>query len=106
VQTICIGIAMSMGALLLAGGAEGKRMSLPNSKILIHQVSSAFQGQATDIEIHAKEIIDVRRRLDEILAKHTKQDLEKVAKDTERDYFMSADEAAQYNLIDRVISKH
>jgi ATP-dependent Clp protease, protease subunit len=106
VQTICCGIAMSMGALLLAGGAENKRMALPNSKILIHQVSSAFQGQATDIEIHAKEIIDVRRRLDEILAKHTKQDLEKVAKDTERDYFMSADEAADYNLIDRVISKH
>ena len=106
VQTICVGIAMSMGALLLAGGAEGKRMSLPNSKILIHQVSSAFQGQATDIEIHAKEIIDVRRRLDEILALHTKQDLEKVAKDTERDYFMSADEAAEYNIIDRVISKH
>ena len=106
VQTICVGIAMSMGALLLAGGADGKRMSLPNSKILIHQVSSAVQGQATDIEIHAKEIIDVRRRLDEILAKHTKQDLEKVAKDTERDYFMSADEAAEYNLIDRVISKH
>jgi ATP-dependent Clp protease protease subunit len=103
VQTICVGIAMSMGALLLAGG---KRMSLPNSKILIHQVSSAFQGQATDIEIHAKEIIDVRRRLDEILAKHTKQDLEKVAKDTERDYFMSADEAQAYNLIDRVIDKH
>jgi ATP-dependent Clp protease protease subunit len=106
VQTICVGIAMSMGALLLAGGADGKRMSLPNSKILIHQVSSAFQGQATDIEIHAKEIIDVRRRLDEILAKHTKQDLEKVARDTERDYFMSADEAQQYNLIDRVIAKH
>jgi ATP-dependent Clp protease, protease subunit len=106
VQTICVGIAMSMGALLLAGGADGKRMSLPNSKILIHQVSSAFQGQATDIEIHAKEIIDVRRRLDEILAKHTKQDLEKVAKDTERDYFMSAEEAQSYNLIDRVIEKH
>jgi ATP-dependent Clp protease, protease subunit len=106
VQTICVGIAMSMGALLLGGGAHGKRMSLPNSKILIHQVSSAFQGQATDIEIHAKEIIDVRRRLDEILAKHTKQDLEKVAKDTERDYFMSADEAQAYNLIDRVIDKH
>ena len=106
VQTICVGIAMSMGALLLSGGAESKRMALPNAKILIHQVSSAFQGQATDIEIHAKEIIDVRRRLDEILAKHTKQDLEKVAKDTERDYFMSADEAAEYNLIDRVISKH
>ena len=79
VQTICVGIAMSMGALLLSGGAEGKRMALPNAKILIHQVSSAFQGQATDIEIHAKEIIDVRRRLDEILAKHTGQDLEKVS---------------------------
>jgi len=106
VQTICVGIAMSMGALLLGGGASGKRMSLPNSKILIHQVSSAFQGQATDIEIHAKEIIDVRRRLDEILAKHTGQELEKVARDTERDYFMSADEAKEYNLIDRVIDKH
>jgi ATP-dependent Clp protease protease subunit len=106
VQTICVGIAMSMGALLLAGGAESKRMALPNAKILIHQVSSAFQGQATDIEIHAKEIIDVRRRLDEILAKHTKQDLEKVSRDTERDYFMSAEEAQQYNLIDRVISQH
>ena len=105
VQTICVGIAMSMGALLLGGGAPGKRMSLPNSKILIHQVSSAFQGQATDIEIHAKEIIDVRRRLDEILAKHTGQDLEKVASDTERDYFMSADEAKEYNLIDRVIDE-
>ena len=106
VQTICCGIAMSMGSLLLAGGTKGKRFSLPNSKILIHQVSSAFQGQATDIEIHAKEIIDVRRRLDEILAKHTKQELEKVARDTERDYFMSAEEAQQYNLIDRVIDKH
>ena len=101
VQTICVGIAMSMGALLLAGGAEGKRMALPNAKILIHQVSSSFQGQATDIEIHAKEIIDVRQRLDEILAKHTGQDLEKVAKDTERDYFMSAEEAKDYKLIDR-----
>ena len=97
---------MSMGALLLSGGAEGKRMALPNAKILIHQVSSSFQGQATDIEIHAKEIIDVRRRLDEILAKHTGQDLEKVAKDTERDYFMSAEEAKEYNLIDRVITHH
>jgi ATP-dependent Clp protease protease subunit len=106
VQTICVGIAMSMGALLLAGGADSKRMALPNAKILIHQVSSAFQGQATDIEIHAKEIIDVRRRLDEILAKHTKQDLEKVSRDTERDYFMSAEEAQAYNLIDRVISQH
>jgi len=106
VQTICVGIAMSMGALLLSGGADGKRMALPNAKILIHQVSSSFQGQATDIEIHAKEIIDVRRRLDEILAKHTKQELEKVARDTERDYFMSAEEAKEYNLIDRVITHH
>ena len=106
VQTICVGIAMSMGALLLAGGAEGKRMSLPNAKILIHQVSSSFQGQATDIEIHAKEIIDVRHRLDEILALHSGQDLEKVARDTERDYFMSAEEAKNYGLIDRVISQH
>ena len=106
VSTICVGVAMSMGALLLGGGAKGKRMALPNAKILIHQVSSSFQGQATDIEIHAKEIIDVRRRLDEILAKHTKQDLEKVARDTERDYFMSAEEAKDYNLIDRVITHH
>jgi ATP-dependent Clp protease protease subunit len=106
VQTICVGIAMSMGALLLAGGAAGKRHALPNAKILIHQVSSAFQGQASDIEIHAREIIDVRKRLDKILSDHTGQDLEKVATDTERDYFMSAEEAKEYNLIDRVISQH
>jgi ATP-dependent Clp protease, protease subunit len=106
VQTICVGIAMSMGALLLAGGAEGKRMALPNAKILIHQVSSSFQGQATDIEIHAKEIIDVRRRLDEIIAKHTGKELEAVRKDTERDYFMSSEEAKEYGIIDRVISEH
>ena len=106
VQTICCGVAMSMGALLLAGGAEGKRMALPNSKILIHQVSGGFQGQATDIEIHAREIIDVRSRLDQIIAKHTGQALEKVAKDTERDYFMSAEEATEYHLVDRVIEKH
>ena len=103
IQTICVGVAMSMGALLLSGGAEKKRMALPNSKILIHQVSGGFQGQATDIEIHAKEIIDVRRRLDEIIAKHTRQPLEKVAKDTERDYFMSAAEAQEYNIVDRVL---
>jgi ATP-dependent Clp protease protease subunit len=105
VQTICAGIAMSMGALLLAGGAPGKRMALPNAKILIHQVSSSFQGQATDIEIHAKEIIDVRKRLDEILAQHTGQDFERVSKDTERDYFMSAQEAKEYNLIDQILEK-
>jgi ATP-dependent Clp protease, protease subunit len=103
VSTICVGVAMSMGALLLSGGAQNKRMALPNSKILIHQVSGGFQGQATDIEIHAKEIIDVRRRLDEIIAKHTGQPLEKVAKDTERDYFMSAEEAQEYSIVDRVL---
>jgi ATP-dependent Clp protease protease subunit len=103
IQTICVGVAMSMGALLLAGGTSEKRMALPNSKILIHQVSGGFQGQATDIEIHAKEIIDVRQRLDEIISKHTGQDLEKVAKDTERDYFMSAEEAVEYSIVDRVL---
>ena len=103
VQTVCYGMAMSMGSLLLSGGAPGKRMALPNAKILIHQVSSGFQGQATDIEIHAKEIIDVRQRLDQIIATHTGQDLEKVAKDTERDYFMSAEEAKEYHIVDRVL---
>ena len=106
VSTICVGIAMSMGALLLAGGAPGKRMALPNAKILIHQVSSGFEGQATDIEIHAREIIDVRQRLDHILAEHTGQEYDKVRGDTERDYFMSAEEAAEYGIIDRVIAKH
>ena len=106
VQTICVGIAMSMGALLLAGGAAGKRMALPNSRILIHQPSGGFEGQSADIEIHAREIIDVRRRLDEIIAKHTGQDLEKVRQDTERDYFMSAEDAKEYGIIDRVISQH
>ncbi len=103
VQTICVGIAMSMGAFLLAGGTKGKRMALPNSKILIHQVSSGFSGQASDIEIHAREIITLRKRLDEILAENTGQDMEKVARDTERDYFMSADEAKDYGIIDTVI---
>ncbi|MDP9377391.1 MAG: ATP-dependent Clp endopeptidase proteolytic subunit ClpP [Actinomycetota bacterium] len=106
VQTMCVGIAMSMGALLLCGGAKGKRMALPNSKILIHQVSSGFQGQATDIEIHAREVIDLRRKLDEIIADKSDQPIEKVRQDTERDYFMSADEAKEYGIIDRVISSH
>ena len=97
---------MSMGALLLAGGAKGKRMALPNAKILIHQVSSGFSGQATDIEIHAREVIELRRRLDEIIADHTGQDLEKVKSDTERDYFLSSEEAKEYGIIDRVISEH
>ena len=106
VQTICVGIAMSMGALLLAGGAEGKRMALPNAKILIHQVSSGFQGQATDIEIHAREVIELRRKLDEIIAGHAGKDVEDVRKDTERDYFMTSEEAKAYGIIDRVIAHH
>ena len=105
VQTICCGIAMSMGAVILSGGAPGKRMSLPNSKILIHQVSSGFQGQATDVEIHAKEIIDLRGKLDEIIAHHSGTPLEKVKVDTERDYFMDPEEARAYGIIDRVIDK-
>ncbi|WP_320671450.1 ATP-dependent Clp endopeptidase proteolytic subunit ClpP [Patulibacter defluvii] len=105
VRTICVGIAMSMGAVILSGGAPGKRMSLPNSKILIHQVSSGFQGQATDVEIHAKEIIDLRGKLDEIIATHSGQPLEKVKGDTERDYFMDPEEAKAYGIIDRVIDK-
>jgi ATP-dependent Clp protease, protease subunit len=102
VQTVCVGMAMSMGAVLLAGGAKGKRMALPNSKILIHQVSSGFQGQATDIEIQAREVINIKRRLEEILAEHTEQEIEKVSKDMERDYFMTAQEAKDYGIIDTV----
>jgi len=104
VQTTCVGVAMSMGALLLAGGAKGKRAALPNSKILIHQVSSGFQGQASDIEIQAREVINIKRRLEEITAHHTGQPIEKVASDMERDYFMTADEALEYGLIDRVLA--
>ncbi|MDX6437691.1 MAG: ATP-dependent Clp protease, protease subunit [Gaiellaceae bacterium] len=103
VQTTCIGIAMSMGALLLAGGAAGKRFALPNAKILIHQVSGGFQGQATDIEIAARETIALKRRLEEIIAHHSGQEIEKVSKDMERDYFLTAQEADEYGIIDRVI---
>ena len=103
VQTICVGIAMSMGSLLLSGGAKGKRMSLPNSRILIHQVSGGFQGQGTDIEIQAREVINVKRRLEEIIAEHTGQPLERVSKDMERDYFMTPQEAQEYGIIDNVI---
>jgi ATP-dependent Clp protease protease subunit len=106
VQTICVGVAMSMGALLLAGGAEGKRMALPNAKILIHQVSGGFSGQASDIEIHAKEALDTRRRLDEIIAKHTGKDVEDVNRDTERDNFLTAEQAKDYGIVDRVIESH
>jgi len=104
VSTICVGMAMSMGALLLAGGTKGKRYGLPNAKVLIHQVLGSYEGQVTDIEIHAREMVDMRRRLDEILAKHTEQTVEKVHADTDRDYFMSADEAKAYGIIDDVIS--
>ena len=104
VSTICVGIAMSMGALLLAGGAAGKRMALPNAKILIHQVWGGYQGQASDIEIHAKETIALKRKLEEIMAHHTKQSIDKVREDMDRDYFMTSEEAATYGIIDRVIT--
>jgi ATP-dependent Clp protease, protease subunit len=103
IATISIGIAMSMGALLLAGGAKGKRMALPNAKILIHQVSGGFQGQATDIEIQARETIALKRRMEEIIAEHTGQPLERVSKDMERDYFMTPQEAQEYGIIDNVL---
>ena len=106
IQTTCVGIAMSMGALLLAGGTKGKRMALPNAKILLHQLSGGFEGQATDIEIQAREVINVKRRLEEIIAEHTGQPLERVSKDMERDYFMTAEQAREYGIIDRVIAHH
>jgi ATP-dependent Clp protease protease subunit len=106
VATICVGIAMSMGSLLLAGGAKGKRFSLPNSRILIHQPSAGFEGQSTDIEIHAREILNIRRRIDEIYAHHTGQPFDQVHEDMERDRFFKADEAVEYGLIDRVIEHH
>jgi ATP-dependent Clp protease protease subunit len=95
---------MSMGAVILAGGAKGKRMALPNAKILIHQVTSGFQGQATDIEIQAKETIALKRRLEEILALHTGKEAENVSKDMERDYYMTSEEAKEYGIIDNVIA--
>jgi ATP-dependent Clp protease, protease subunit len=104
VQTICVGIAMSMGAVILAGGAEGKRLALPNSKILIHQVSGGFQGQATDIEIQARETIALKRRLEEILALHTGRPVEQISKDMERDYFLTSQDAQDYGIIDNVIA--
>lgn len=105
VSTMCIGQAASMGALLLASGEHGKRYSLPHSRTMIHQPLGGFQGQATDIEIHAREILAVRERLNGILAKHTGQSLEKIADDTERDNFMSAEESVEYGLIDRVLDQ-
>lgn len=105
VSTMCIGQAASMGALLLAAGEHGKRYSLPHSRTMIHQPLGGFQGQATDIEIHAREILTVRERLNGILAKHTGQSLERIADDTERDNFMSAEESVEYGLIDRVLDQ-
>lgn len=103
VSTLCIGQAASMGALLLAGGADGKRYCLPHSRVMIHQPLGGFQGQATDIDIHAREILNMRDRLNSILANHTGQTLDKIAEDTERDNFMSAEEAAEYGMIDKVL---
>jgi ATP-dependent Clp protease protease subunit len=105
VSTLCFGQAASMGAVLLAAGAEGKRFALPNSRILLHQPMGGFQGQATDIDIHAKEIIRMREDLEKILVKHTHQNLEKIHEDTERDFFMSGEQAKKYGIIDKVISK-
>ena len=106
VSTICFGIAMSMGSLLLAGGAPGKRLSLPNSRILIHQPHGGFQGQATDIEIHARESLELRGHVDAIYAQHTGKDVEQVHVDMERDRFFTAQQACEYGLIDRVIERH
>ncbi|MEA2306817.1 MAG: ATP-dependent Clp protease, protease subunit [Solirubrobacteraceae bacterium] len=106
VATICCGIAMSMGSLLLAGGAAGKRMSLPNSRILIHQPSAGFEGQSTDIEIHAREILKTRARIDEIYAHHTGQSVEQSHIDMERDRFFTPVQAKDYGLIDRVLESH
>jgi ATP-dependent Clp protease protease subunit len=105
VSTLCYGMAMSAGSLILTGGAKGKRYSLPNARILIHQPTSGFQGQSTDIEIHAKEVLELRRLLDEIYSRHTGQSLEQVHDDMERDRFFSARAAVEYGLVDRIISE-
>jgi ATP-dependent Clp protease protease subunit len=104
VNTLCVGQAASMGAILLAAGTEGKRHILPHSRVMIHQPLGGYQGQATDIDIHAREILATRDRLNQILARHTGQDLEKVREDTERDYFMSAEAAVEYGICDRVVA--
>jgi ATP-dependent Clp protease protease subunit len=104
VSTLCIGQAASMGALLLAAGDKGKRYCLPNSRVMIHQPLGGFQGQASDVEIHAREILYIKHRLNEILAKHTGQPIEKVAKDTDRDNFLSGEDAVQYGLVDKVLT--
>ena len=105
VSTMCIGQAASMGALLLAGGDKGKRFALPNSRVMIHQPLGGFQGQASDFEIHAKEILYMKKIVNEILAKHTGQTVKKIEKDTDRDNFLNADEAVKYGLVDKIIDK-
>ncbi|GJL64072.1 MAG: ATP-dependent Clp protease proteolytic subunit [Nitrospirales bacterium] len=105
ITTICLGQAASMGALLLCAGTKGKRFALPNARVMIHQPMGGFQGQATEIDIQAREILKIRERLNEIMVKHSGQPLEKIARDTERDYFMSAEETKEYGLIDEVISR-
>ena len=105
VSTICVGQAASMGALLLGGGTNGKRYALPHSRIMVHQPSAGFQGQATDIDIHAREVLELKRRLNEIMARHTGQKVEKVEKDLERDNFMSGEQAVEYGLIDTVLEQ-
>jgi ATP-dependent Clp protease protease subunit len=105
INTICLGQAASMGAFLLTAGTKGKRFALPNARVMIHQPMGGFSGQATEIDIHAREILKIRERLNEIMAKHTGQPLEKISQDTERDYFMSAEEAKRYGLIDEVITR-
>jgi ATP-dependent Clp protease, protease subunit len=106
IHTMCVGVAMSMGSLLLAGGTKGKRAALPNSRILIHQPSAGFEGQSTDIEIHAREILNVRERLDQIYAENTGLSKEQVREDMERDRFFTAEQALEYGLIDRVLEPH
>jgi ATP-dependent Clp protease protease subunit len=106
IATMCVGVAMSMGSLLLAGGTKGKRACLPNSRILIHQPSAGFEGQSTDIEIHAREILKVRAQIDEIYAQHTGRTQEEVRRDMERDRFFTAPQAQEYGLIDRVLESH
>jgi len=106
IQTMCMGVAMSMGSLLLTAGTQGKRFSLPNSRVLIHQPSAGFEGQSTDIEIHAREILKTRKRMDEIYALHTGQTEAQVRNDMERDRFFKPDEAVEYGLIDRVLEHH
>jgi len=104
VSTLCVGQAASMGALLLCAGAKGKRYCLPNSRLMIHQPMGGFQGQASDVEIHAKEILYLRAKLNEIMAKHTGQPVERIARDTDRDNFLSAEDAMQYGLVDRILT--